>query len=306
MHDEDRQTRSHLMDLFNQHGFHPRSDLGQNFLIDLNLIEFVAREGNLDFQDVVLEVGAGTAGMTSFLAMDAGAVVSVEIDPNMYALAKEATARRDNVYLLNCDALKNKNTLNPLVLSTISERMAEIPDSRLKLVANLPYSVATPVISNLVATELPWALMVVTIQWELAERMVAEPGSDAYGALSVWLQSQCRVKTIRRLPPTVFWPRPKVDSAVVKIRPDETKRATILDRAFFHDFVRHLFTQRRKVLRGTLAGMFKGKLQKSEIDAILAEPGLCEKTRAEQMTPEELVRLSNRFRAVVSLEGKGT
>lgn len=300
MHDSDRQTRSHLMELFAQQGFHPRHDLGQNFLIDLNLIEFVVREAEIDLDDVVLEIGAGTGSMTTHLAREAGAVVSVEIDPNMYALASEATASYRRVTLLNRDALKNKNTIAPEVLAAVAEKRAEFPEGNFKLVANLPYAVATPVVSNLVATDLPWERMVVTIQYELAERMVAGPGSDAYGALSVWLQAQCRVKIIRKLGPNVFWPRPKVDSAIVKIKPDAALREKIDDRHFFHEFVRGLFNQRRKVLRSTLASMYRDQLQKPEVDAILAEPGLVDKTRAEQLTPEEFVRLANRFRKAVS------
>lgn len=304
MKDDLRQTRSHLMDLFSRHGFHPRHDLGQNFLIDLNLIEFVVREAELEDADVVLEIGAGTAGMSTFLAREAGAVVSVEIDPNMYALASEAASAYPNLTLLNCDALKSKNTLSPEVLDVVTARLREIPESRLKLVANLPYSVATPVVSNLVASELPWRRMVVTIQYELAERMVAQPGSEMYGALSVWLQAQCRVKVLRRLGPNVFWPRPKVDSAIVKITPDAAAADRIDDRAFFHEFVRGVFGQRRKVIRGTLAGMYEPQLRKPEIDAILAEEGFSEQTRAERMTPEELVKLSNRIR--VSIGTKST
>lgn len=300
MHESDRQTRSHLVELFAQQGFHPRHDLGQNFLIDLNLIEFVVREAELDMDDVVLEIGAGTGGMTTFLAREAGAVVSVEIDPNMYALASEATASYRRLTLLNCDALKSKNTLAPEVLAAVAERRAELPEGNFKLVANLPYSVATPVVSNLVATELPWERMVITIQYELAERMVAEPGSDAYGALSVWLQSQCEVKIRKKLGPNVFWPRPKVDSAIVKITRDDSLRSTIDDRGFFQEFIRGLFSQRRKVLRGTLAGLYRNQLKKPEVDAILAEEGLVATTRAEEMTPVQLVRLSNRFRKAVS------
>lgn len=289
------------MELFAQQGFHPRHDLGQNFLIDLNLIEFVVREADLDLDDVVLEIGAGTGGMTTHLAREAGAVVSVEIDPNMYALASEAVASYHRVTLLHCDALKSKNTLAPEVLAAVAERRAELPEGKFKLVANLPYSVATPVISNLVATELPWERMVVTIQFELAERMVAGPGSDAYGALSVWLQAQCQVKILRKLGPNVFWPRPTVDSAIVKIMPDDALRASIIDRTFFHDFVRALFSQRRKALRGTLAGLYRDRLQKSEVDAILAEEGLPTMTRAEEMSPERLVQLSNRFRSALDV-----
>src|SRR5262249_47556894 len=141
---------------------------------------------------------------------------------------------------------------------------------RLKLVANLPYGVATPVISNLVASDLPWTAMLVTIQWELAERIRAKPASEHYGSLSVWLQSHCHVKVLKKLGPTVFWPRPQVDSAIVQLLPDHERRERIGDRSFFHDFVRRLFQQRRKFLRSVLAAMYRKQLNKAEIDERLA------------------------------------
>ena len=279
---DERQTRSHLKSLFHERGLHPRTDLGQNFLIDLNLLEFVVQEADLGPDDVVLEIGAGTGGMTTFLARQAAAVVSVEVDRRIIELTRAAVAPYANVTLLNQDALKNKNRFAPEVLDAVESRLAEAPGRRLKLIANLPYNIATPVISNLVASDLPWERMVVTIQWELGERMIAEPGTSDYSALSVWLQSQCRVKMLKRLPPSVFWPRPKVNSAIVKLRPDERARRQIADRPFFQDFLRRLFTQRRKYLRGVLHSMYRKELTKEQVDALLAEIELKENVRAEQ------------------------
>jgi len=190
----DRQTRTHLMRLFERHGFYPRADLGQNFLIDLNIIDFVVLEAEITRNDVILEIGAGTGGLTTSLARDSAAVISVEYDPNMYMLAKEVLSYCPNVTLINADALKNKNHLNPEVMALVEQKLAESPERQLKLIANLPYAVATPVISNLVATNLPWERMVVTIQYELAQRMTAQPkASSNYGALSIWLQAQCQL-----------------------------------------------------------------------------------------------------------------
>ena len=296
-----RQTRSHLMTLFERHGFHPRTDLGQNFLIDLNLLEFLAREAWLDKNDVVLEIGAGTGGLTTRLAMQAAAVVSVEVDTRMYALAKDVVEPFKNVTLLNCDALKNKNQFSPRVIEEIERQLAVAPDRGLKLVANLPYNIATPVVSNLIATDLPWSRMIVTIQLELGQRMTAHPGSSDYGALSAWLQSQCDVKILKRMKPTVFWPRPGVQSAIVRLVPAVERRQQIEDRAFFQDFVRRLFHHRRKLLRGVLAGMYRKQLAKSEIDAVLETMNLDDRNRAEQLEPAELVILSNSIRKVVKV-----
>lgn len=288
-----RQTRSHLQKLLGDRGWHPRHDLGQNFLVDVNLVEFVVRSAELTEQDVVLEVGPGSGGMTTFMAEQAGRVVSIEIDPRMAELASKATARFTNVRIRNIDALRNKNHLADELLSDVRAALAEIPEARLKLVANLPYCVATPVISNLIATDLPWTKMVVTVQYEMAERMAAAPGGDQYSGLAVWLQAQADVQILKKLGPTVFWPRPKVDSAVVQVDRNFTKQAGIADRAGFQEFIRTLFTQRRKALRTVLAGMYKGRIDKAGLDQILAGLGLEETIRAERLTPEILVRLAS-------------
>ena len=293
MKEADRQTRSHLMKLFTQHGFNPRTDLGQNFLIDLNLVEFIVDRAHLGPNDVVLEVGAGTGGMTAFLAQQAGAVVSVEYDTNMHMLAQEAIAGFDNITLLQCDALKNKNHLSPTVLDAVQKKLDEDPKRQLKLVSNLPYNIATPIVSNLVATDLPWKRMVVTIQLELGYRMTARPSGDHYGALSVWLQSQCYVKLLKRLKPTVFWPRPKVNSAIMQLVPNPNGLQTIDDRAFLHDFLRRLFHLRRKFMRSVVTGMYRKQLEKADVDAVVERLQIPEGARAEQLEVKRLVELSN-------------
>ncbi len=290
-----RQTRSYLMKLFEKNGISPRTFLGQNFLIDLNIIEFIVREATLTREDLVLEVGSGTGGMTSFMAREAGEIISVDVDPHMIKLATQATLAFDNVQLINQDILKNKNNIQPEILDLLKEKLSQGSLSRLKLVANLPYSIATPLISNLIASDVPWDEMVVTIQLELGQRFVAGPGSSHYGSLSVWLQSQADVEIIKKLPPTVFWPRPKVNSAIVRLFPNEEKKSQILDRPFFQDFVRRLFHQRRKFLRSTIAGMFRKQLTKPEVDAVLKEMELKPNCRAEELPVKDLVELSNCF-----------
>jgi 16S rRNA (adenine1518-N6/adenine1519-N6)-dimethyltransferase len=285
------------MEVFEKHGFHPRHDLGQNFLIDLNLISYIVEVADLEQDDVVLEVGAGTGSMTAFLSLRAGDVVSVEIDDRMYGLAKDAVEGRDNVTLLHCDALKNKNNFAPEVLAKLREKLAVSPNRRLKLVANLPYCIATPVMSNLMASDLPWTQMISTIQWELADKMRSQVGEDGYGALAVMMQAQGRVKILKKLGPTVFWPRPTVDSAIVRVYLDTKYKYKINDRDFFHDFVRRIFSHRRKILRSVLIGMYSKQLEKAEVDQIIKPFGFIDGARAETMEPDILVRVSNAFKA---------
>lgn len=303
MKDVQRQTRSFLMSLFTQHGINPRGDLGQNFLIDVNLIEFVVRAAELGPRDVALEVGSGTGGMTAFLARDAGRVISVDIDKNMSALAAEAVQDCTNVTLINSDILKNKNTLDPHICDVIRYQVGSIPDGRLKLVANLPYSVATPVMSNLIASDLPWERMICTIQWELAEKMIAEPGDSKFGAMSAWIQSQASVRILKKLGPNVFWPRPKVDSAIVSIWRDQEAADRIHDRRFFQDFLRRAFTLRRKFIRSVLVALYRKELDKAEIDVLLGELGHTSEDRAENMDVPTLIRLSNHLLATIRKKG---
>ena len=301
MKDAERQTRSHLMELFQRHGYNPRRDLGQNFLIDVNLVEYIARSAELDEKDVVLEVGAGTGGMTAFLVKDAGHVISVELDENVFPLAQEAVKDADNVTLIKTDILKNKHTFSPEVMDLVQEKLDSIEGSRLKLVSNLPYNVATPVVSNLVATELPWKRMVITIQLELGQRMSAKPGSSHFGALSAWLQAQCFVKILKRLGNQVFWPRPKVNSAIVLLRPQNERRKAIGDREFYHDFVRRLFHHRRKLMRGVLCGMYRKQIDKAVVDDILKDMKFAESARAEAQSVDRLVALSNRIQRAIGM-----
>lgn len=288
------------MALFQQEGLHPRGDLGQNFLIDLNLLESIVAEADLGPDDVVLEVGAGTGGLTTFLAAEAGAVISVEYDPNMYRLANEAVSHLPDVTLLNCDGLKSKHQINPLIVEHVSRELSAAPGRRLKLVANLPYHIGTPVIANLLAANFPLVRMVVTIQYELAQRLNAAPHTSDYSALSVFVQSQCKIKIVHKLGPSVFWPRPDVDSAIVRIDPDPEKQARIQDRAAFQVFLRELFTQRRKLLRGVLSQMFKGRLAKTEIDELMGQLQLSAASRAEELDVDQLVALSNRLLQAIS------
>ena len=290
-----RQTLSYLQRRFAEAGIRPRQRFGQNFLIDLNLLNVLVESAAVEPNDVVLEVGSGTGSLTALLARRAAKVITVEVDPQMFQLAAEQLHQFDNVTMLQLDALKNKNRLNPAVLDVVNSRLTA-PGRRLKLVANLPYNVATPLLGNLLSLDRPPASMTVTIQKELAQRITARPCSKDYSALSVWIQSQCRAEILRTLPPAVFWPRPKVSSAFIQITPDDELRRRIPDRTFFHDFVRALFLHRRKFLRSQLLCAARDMLGKPEVDATLARLGLDGTLRAEQLDVGTLLSISEAVR----------
>ncbi len=294
-----RQTLAFLRERFAAEGIRPKNDLGQNFLIDLNLLELLVSTAAVGPEDICLEVGTGTGSLTALLAARAAAVISVELDPRMHRLASRLLEGHSNVHLLLQDALQGKNRLHPRLLDVLEQVRGEHPHKRFKLVANLPYNVATPVISNLLALESPPQTLTATVQREVAERIVARPATRDYGALSVWVQGQCRATIRRILPPQVFWPRPKVFSAIVHIEFEPILRAKLGDLTDFHRFIRELFLHRRKLLRAELAAVSGKRLSKEAVDRILRETQLDPLCRAEQLTVEDLIRLSSNFRAAV-------
>ena len=294
-----RQTSTFLKQRMEEAGIRPVSKVGQNVLIDLNLVNMIADSANLTEQDVALEVGTGTGSLTGLIAQKAGRVITVEIDQNLWQLAQEELAGFNNITFLQQDALRNKNNLNPILIDTIRQAMSEIEGARLKLVANLPYNVATPLISNLLTLdEFVPTSMTVTIQKELAERIVARPGTKDFGALSLWIQAQCNPEIVRIMSPKVFWPRPKVDSAIIHIETDTAKRNRIPDLAYYHRFVRSLFIHRRKLLRGVLVSVFKNELSKHDIDTVLEGINLTGSIRAEQLAVPVIFELCERFRVL--------
>jgi len=305
---QQRQTLRYLRTLFEERGIQPKNKLGQNFLIDLNLIDLVVRTAEISADDLVLEVGSGTGSLTLRLVELAGAVVSVEIDTAFAHLMTELLethfliheglnktqgAGRDRVRFFHADALASKNKLNPDVLAALRE--LSVHTKQVKLVANLPYAVSVPVITNLLLSDLPVERMVVMVQWELAERMLAAPGEKAYASLAVLVQSLATVSLVRKVPPSVFYPRPQVDSAIVLIRPDAAKRAHVGDVLGLRNFLRDLYVHRRKNLRSALRSMPSGRLPKAEVDARLAALGIDGNARAESLDLEQHLRLCREF-----------
>jgi len=295
-----RQTASFLMQRFREVGLEPDKRRGQNFLIDLNLLEILARAADITERDVVLEVGTGLGSLTALMAERAAAVVTVEIDKHLQQLASEVLDSFDNVTLLRHDALRNKNNLHPAVIEAVQAKLAEGPDRQFKVAANLPYCIATPIVSNALSLPFVPASITVTIQKELADRIVAVPSTKDYSGLSIWIQAQCDAQILRTLPPQVFWPRPKVDSAIIQIVPNAEKRSRIPDLDFFHTFVRSMFFHRRKFLRGVLVAAMKERLTKPQVDAVLESQELGPTARAEELDVDRMLSLCEAIRQALA------
>lgn len=299
-----RQTATYLSERLAAAGLKPLSRFGQNFLVDLNLVDLIARSAELTPNDLALEIGTGVGSLTTRLADCAGAVLTVEIDHHLFRLAGQEIGHRPNVKQLQCDALRNKNSLREEIYENVDQALGSLgDDARFMLVANLPYNVATPIISNLMHHRRPPDRMVVTIQKELGDRIMASPGTKDYGALSIWMQSIADVELIRVLPPTVFWPRPKVHSSILRIDHRPERHDAIADPKYYHATVRALFFHRRKFLRSVVISAMKNRLEKAEIDAVLDRLGHAPNTRAEQLDVPTIAALVEALRQAELAKG---
>jgi 16S rRNA (adenine1518-N6/adenine1519-N6)-dimethyltransferase len=297
---EKNQTQTFLMKQFGAAGIQPRQKLGQNFLVDLNLVRLLAESSEIGPNDVVLEVGTGIGSLTDILCEQAGQVVTVELDETLHGMASDALRHHKNLRMIKGDILENKNRLNQHVLDVLREELIKHPDGEFHLAANLPYNVATPIMSNLLLTDIPPRSMTVTIQKELADRIIAKPSTKAYGSLAIWMQCQCRSEIVRIMPPTVFWPQPKVHSAIIRVVRDDELRNRIPDLKRFHTFVRSLFFHRRKFLRSVIVSAYKGQATKTQVDEVLTSLGISPEIRAENLNVDQILALGEAMHATVS------
>lgn len=203
-----------------------------------------------------------------------------------------------NVTLLECDALESKHILAKSLTDAVSESLTQSPSGRFMLVANLPFCVATPVLSNLLELDRTFDCAVVTVQRELAERMTSGPACHAYNALSVWVGSQCRSEIVRILPPNVFWPRPKVESAIVRLDVDDRLRSTIENRKRFHEFIRTVFCHRAQTSQRSACGNGRWKKDdraKRVVSEVFARLSFPDTMRAEEIEPQQFVVLERLY-----------
>lgn len=275
------QTKSEIRASLAGAGLTPRRRYGQNFLVDLNLMGKLVAAAELQPADVVLEVGAGTGSLTEILLDHGPRVVAVEIDRGLQALLRERLGDHPRLTLVQADVLSGKHRLNPLVASALSARPPQ-PGGAYKLVANLPYQVATPLLMELLYATPRFERLACTIQREVGERLVADPRTGAYGPVSVVCQTLAEVAALAILPASAFWPRPKVQSIMVTLRPRPAEQVDVDDVAGFVHFVQQGFAQRRKMLRRLVRDW-------DQLDALAAfhKAGVDPEARPEELTPKD-------------------
>jgi 16S rRNA (adenine1518-N6/adenine1519-N6)-dimethyltransferase len=285
-------TISQIRQLLESSGIKPNKRLGQHFLIDLNLMRLLAESAEIKKKDVVLEAGCGTGSFTAILAQKAGRIIAIELDTNLFKIAREQLSEFDNIDLLNIDILENKNTISEEVIKLLLIAHRTFP-GHIVLAANLPYNVASPVMMNLITGRIKADAMYVTVQKEVADRMTAQPGSSGYGVLSIIMQASGDVEIIRILKPSVFWPRPQVDSAMVKFVRSRSKTDLIEDIELFASIVHLFMNHRRKTLHAS------SRLEEAKIAGIkdwadiFEKCGINPRLRPDQIPPEQYVTLAS-------------
>lgn len=282
MNDKRLYSPKYIRELLDRHGFKFSKQLGQNFLIDGNIVRNIVKKAGIGKEDYVLEIGPGIGTLTEELALNAKKVVAVEIDKNLLPILDETLAHYNNVEIVHGDILKVD------IKKLIDEKLGEGP---IKVVANLPYYVTTPIIAMLIEEDLNIESITVMIQKEVADRIAAKPGTKQYGSLTVFVNFYCSVENLLLVPKTVFMPSPKVDSAVVKLNLKKTIED--IDKKVFFQVVRTAFNQRRKTILNSLASGLS--YEKEAIKEILEECNIPLNARAENLKIEDFLKISKRL-----------
>lgn len=257
---------------------------GQNFLIDDHVITKIINAAEITKDDLVLEIGPGIGTMTQYLAESARKVIAVEIDKNLIPILGETLAEYDNVTVINEDILKLD--INRLV----EEENAGKP---IKVVANLPYYITTPIIMGLFESHVPLQSITVMVQKEVADRMQVGPGSKDYGALSLAVQYYAKPYIAANVPPNCFIPRPGVGSAVIRLTRYEEPPVTVKDESLMFKLIRASFNQRRKTLQNGIANSPELPYSKAQVEKALGKMGLVANVRGESLTLAEFAKLSD-------------
>lgn len=272
------------IEILQKYNFSFQKKFGQNFLIDTHVLDKIIRAANITKEDTVLEIGPGIGTMTQYLAEAAGKVIAVEIDKNLIPILSDTLSDFENVRIINEDVLK-------LDLCKIANE--ENNGRPVKVVANLPYYITTPIIMGLFENQVPVESITVMVQKEVADRMQTGPGSKDYGALSLAVQYYAEPYIVANVPPNCFMPRPKVGSAVIRLTRHNEPPVEVKDEKLMFDIIRASFNQRRKTLANGLNNSGKITFSKEAVTQAIERLGHGASVRGEALSLEEFANLSN-------------
>ena len=272
------------IEVLQKYHFNFQKKFGQNFLIDTHVLEKIIASAGVTQEDFVLEIGPGIGTMTQYLCESAREVVAVEIDQNLIPILQDTLSAYDNVTVINEDILKLD------IAKLARERNGGNP---IKVVANLPYYITTPIIMGLFESHVPIESITVMVQKEVADRMQVGPGTKDYGALSLAVQYYAKPEIVANVPPNCFMPRPNVGSAVIRLTRHDTVPVDVEDEKLMFAIIRASFNQRRKTLANGLSNAPGSRLSKEEIQESITELGVPVTIRGEALTLQQFAELSN-------------
>ena len=279
--------------VLNKYDFRFQKKYGQNFLIDSHILDKIISASDIGQEDVVLEIGPGIGTLTQYLAYHAKKVIAVEIDRTLIPILEDTLSGFENVEIINQDILKLD------LVKLIQEKNQGKP---IKVVANLPYYITTPIIMSLFEKDVPLDSITVMVQKEVADRIKMGPGSKEYGALSLAVQYYAEPNIIANVPPNCFIPRPKVGSAVILLQRYQNPPVQVSNESLMFRLIRASFNQRRKTLANGLKNAADIGFSKEEIDAAIRALGKDERVRGETLTLTEFAHLSNILEKINSIE----
>ena len=282
----DLYSRETIQTIKDRHNFQLSKSLGQNFITDRGVIESIIEGANIGEDDLVIEIGPGIGVLTAEAAEAAKKVIAIEIDKKLIPILAETLAAYDNIEVINQDILKTD--LNEIIAQ---QRQAGAFAGKVRIIGNLPYYITTPIIMKILESGVAADSITIMMQKEVADRIKAEPGTKAYGALSVSVQYYCTVEKVASVPKEVFVPRPKVDSTVLNLKIREEKPVRLLDEKVFFACIKGGFGKRRKTLLNSLTGTCG--LEKDEIKDVLEAAGVDPGRRAETLQIREFAEIAN-------------
>ncbi len=272
------------IEVLQKYNFNFQKKFGQNFLIDTRVLEKIIESSGVTKDDMVLEIGPGIGTMTQYLCENARKVIAVEIDKNLIPILEDTLSAYDNVRVINEDILK----------VDINKLVNEENDGKpIKVIANLPYYITTPIIMGLFESHVPIESITIMVQKEVADRMQVGPGTKDYGALSLAVQYYANPKIVANVPANCFMPRPNVGSAVIKLTRHENVPVDVKDEKQMFKIIRASFNQRRKTLQNSLCNSPELHFTKAQIVDALGKMGLSETVRGEALTLQQFAEFSN-------------